>query len=343
MPVSPVFRAIGGIGMTPLVSICCTTYNHKQYLAQAIDSFLAQITDFETEILVHDDLSTDGTTEILKEYAAKYPDRIFPLYETENQYSKGIPISETFNFPRARGKYIAMCEGDDYWCDPNKLQKQIDAMEADPGCTFSFTNATIHDVSGEKPDRPFLPYYESEQAFFAGHDAVYSLSDIARLSFIPTASFVFRTDALRSLPESFLARRCDHGDLRMKLYLTAAGHARYINIAGSVYRENVAGSAFQVWKSEDRAKLFARCESVVGMVSDVDAYSKGTAHEALEEIRHHYLTVMAHNAPDLNTLKNGELGEVFRSLPPSEQLRCSMKLILPERVSEAVSAVLKGR
>lgn len=116
----------------PLVSISCITYNHAPYIRQCLDGFMMQQTNFAFEVLIHDDASTDGTTEIIKEYEEKYPDIIKPLYEEENQWVKGRRGSAVFNFPRATGKYIAMCEGDDYWTDPLKLQKQVDFLEANP-------------------------------------------------------------------------------------------------------------------------------------------------------------------------------------------------------------------
>ena len=136
--------------MEPMVSICCAAYNHAPYIAQALESFLAQ--DVPIEILVHDDASTDGTQDILRDYARRYPDVVRPLFETENQYSRGVAIDPTFNYPRARGKYIALCEGDDCWCDPHKLRRQVDYMEAHPDCTFCFTNGMIRDADGRAPD-----------------------------------------------------------------------------------------------------------------------------------------------------------------------------------------------
>lgn len=112
-----------------VVSISCITYNHAPYIRQCLDGFLMQKTNFAFEVLIHDDASTDGTTEIIKEYEAKYPDIIKPIYEEENQWVKGRRGSAVFNFPRAKGKYIALCEGDDYWTDPQKLQKQVDFLE----------------------------------------------------------------------------------------------------------------------------------------------------------------------------------------------------------------------
>lgn len=315
--------------MEPLVSICCTAYNHEKYLAQTLESFLSQRCDFAYEILIHDDVSTDRTADIIREYAARYPHIIRPMFQTQNQYSRGVPINETFNFPRARGKYIALCEGDDYWCDPDKLQRQITHMESDPGCTFCFTNGYVHDEAGVHPDRPFLPYYENEKSLFTGESRAFTLDEMARVNFIPTASFVFRVDALRALPPSFTQRECQHGDLRMRLFLTAAGHAWYEHLYACTYRENVSGSAMQIWKKEKRDLLYRRCQSVVDMVNDVDDYSRGAASAGLQTIRDHYLWVMAHNAPDLKTLVSGEVGRVWRTLPAKERLRCAVRLMLP--------------
>lgn len=122
--------------MMPIVSICCITYNHAPFIRKALDGFLMQepptgvsANDPWYEILIHDDCSTDGTDAIIREYAEQYPDLIFPLYEEVNQYSKDDRDIDMYNYNRARGKYIAYCEGDDYWTDPFKLQKQVDFME----------------------------------------------------------------------------------------------------------------------------------------------------------------------------------------------------------------------
>ena len=110
---------------TVMVSICCITYNQEEYIRDALDGFLSQETDFSYEVLIHDDASTDGTADIIREYARQYPEIIKPILQTENQYAKGLTnVSGTYNFPRAKGRYIAMCEGDDYWTDPHKLQRQ---------------------------------------------------------------------------------------------------------------------------------------------------------------------------------------------------------------------------
>jgi len=113
----------------PLVSISCITYNHVNYIRECIEGFLIQKTTFAFEVLIHDDASTDGTTKIIKEYEKKYPHIIKPIYESENQWIKGKRGSAFFNYPRAKGKYIALCEGDDFWIDSLKLQKQVTFLE----------------------------------------------------------------------------------------------------------------------------------------------------------------------------------------------------------------------
>ncbi|MCO6441317.1 MAG: glycosyltransferase [Nitrococcus mobilis] len=119
----------------PLLSICCTTYNHENYIAQAIDGFLMQLTSFPIEILIHDDASIDRTAEIIRRYELEHPDVIKVIYQSENQFSKGRrPM--LLNFERAQGEYIAFCEGDDYWTDPHKLQKQADFLEKNPTMAF---------------------------------------------------------------------------------------------------------------------------------------------------------------------------------------------------------------
>lgn len=137
----------------PLVSICSITYNHAPFIRQCLDGFLMQKTNFKYEIIIHDDASTDGTAEIIKEYAEKYSDLITPIFQSENQYSKGIRgFYAKFVFPKAKGKYIAMCEGDDYWTDPLKLQKQVDFLESHPDyvmCTHGY-DEFIQDIKTHK-------------------------------------------------------------------------------------------------------------------------------------------------------------------------------------------------
>lgn len=140
-----------------IVSICCVTYNHASFIRKALDGFLmqeppscmpedAKLSDW-CEILIHDDCSTDGTTEIVRGYAAKYPDVIFPLYEEVNQFTRGGKgRMDLYNYKRVRGRYIAYCEGDDYWTDPHKLQKQVDFMDGHPEYSICFHACRVYDT-----------------------------------------------------------------------------------------------------------------------------------------------------------------------------------------------------
>jgi glycosyltransferase involved in cell wall biosynthesis len=127
-----IINSWNGTKDAPLVSIICNTYNHQHYIASAIESFLKQITDFPIEILIHDDASTDRTPEIIRNYENRFPNIIKPIYQKINQYSKEIRINPEFNYPRTKGIYIALCEGDDYWSDPFKLQVQVEHMVSNP-------------------------------------------------------------------------------------------------------------------------------------------------------------------------------------------------------------------
>lgn len=125
---------------TPLVTICCITYNHAAYIRECLNGFLMQETNFKFEVVIHDDASTDETQSIIKEYCEKYPNVFSPIFQHVNQYSRGIKsIIQTFCVPQFRGKYVAMCEGDDYWIDPYKLQKQVDFLESHPDYGMCYT------------------------------------------------------------------------------------------------------------------------------------------------------------------------------------------------------------
>ena len=177
----------------PLLSVCTITYNHAPYIRDCIEGVLMQKTDFAIEHLIHDDASTDGTEEIIREYEAKYPDIIKPLYEKENQWVKGRRGSRVFNYPRARGKYIAICEGDDYWTDPYKLQKQVDFLEANPEYGLVSTDI-LHIVDENRnilPDNSMLKaqrsLYKQDPTFF----------DLMGVNFINTLTVCARTDLMK--------------------------------------------------------------------------------------------------------------------------------------------------
>ena len=145
------------------VSVYCLAYNHEKYIKKTLEGFVNQETRFGYEILIHDDASTDRTPKIIQEYVDNYPAIIKPIFQKENQYSKGIKMMTVYLLPRMKGRYIASCEGDDYWNDPYKLQKQFDAMETHPECSLSTHLVRCCNEDGS-PNTRVIPeqYYKIE-------------------------------------------------------------------------------------------------------------------------------------------------------------------------------------
>lgn len=226
-----------------MVSICAVAFQHEKYIAQCLDHFLSQKVNFRYEILVHDDASTDGTADIIRDYAKRYPDIVKPLIQKENQYSKGITnLSGAFNFPRAQGKYIALSDCDDFWCDDYKLQKQVDYMEAHPDCVFCFHAAQVVGEDGSFVNGALMrPYRKSRR--------VLPQELVDKAGGYPFASYLFRRELVTELPAYY--RDCPVGDRPLELMAAAAGEAYYFDEAMSVYRFNVGGSWTSQMKSGD--------------------------------------------------------------------------------------------
>jgi len=221
-----------GAKQSPLVSISCITYNHHDYIRRCLDGFVMQKTSFDFEVLIHDDCSTDGTTEIIKEYEQKYPKLIRPIYEVENQWVKGRRGSNIFNFPRAKGKYITMCEGDDYWNDPLKLQKQVDILEMHPEYSCC-THQSIIVRDGVETDEFFANLDKSKN--------VYTLKDVLGDRLFHTASYMFRNNSLLlNIPKVV------SGDKLLIQILGCIGDIYYIPETMSVYRKTGTGMSATV-------------------------------------------------------------------------------------------------
>lgn len=218
----------GPIKGEPLVSVCVITYNHGKYIRQCLDGILMQKVNFPYEILIHDDASPDDTADIIREYWEKYPTVIKPILQTENQYSKGVDVSR-FNFHRAKAKYIAQCEGDDYWTDDRKLQMQVDFLEENSEYVMTGHNIQI---MGEKGFKPYTTYDTI--------DRTYSFEDLqhGKLWDIATASTVFRNIfiTLDSKVECMYYSCKANGDLKVQLLLSQFGKCYIFPEQMSVYR-----------------------------------------------------------------------------------------------------------
>lgn len=214
-----------------MVSIICNTYNHEDYIGEAIDSFLMQKTGFSFEVLINDDVSTDRTIEILKQYESKFSNIIKPIYQSENQFSQGIsPMA--YLFSKAKGKYVAICEGDDYWVDENKLQIQLEEMEKHPEVDMSFHPAYRLLESQRKG---VLSKHSFKNCIFTPQQVI-----LGGGSFCPTASLMFRKRLVSSLPDWLYTSI--PADYIFQIMGSVVGGALFINRCMSIYRNDVAGS-----------------------------------------------------------------------------------------------------
>lgn len=238
-----------------LVSISIITYNQKDFIRQTLDGILMQKTNFAFEVLIHDDCSTDGTTEIIKEYEEKYPEIIKPIYEEENQFSKGRGIVRNFIFSRVQGKYIAFCEGDDYWTDENKLQKQVDFLEANPDYTVCF-----HRV--RKIYEPKI----HEDEVFPSDSAIknigeFNLENLLKNNFMHTNSVMFRWAAVENISKDF-PDYIMPGDWYFNLFFASNGKIKFLDEVMSVYRVNSNGVWFESYTNRDKL-LVRNCDKMM--------------------------------------------------------------------------------
>jgi glycosyltransferase involved in cell wall biosynthesis len=226
------------------VSIICLAYNHKNFIRQTLDGFISQKTNFPFQAIVHDDTSTDGTAEIIKEYETKYPDIIKPVYQKENQWNKGKDFENEYIFPLVKGEYIAFCEGDDYWTDTRKLQTQVDFLDKNKNFSICFHPVKIVDEGTNKTavfPRPKQRYYKKEFTF----------EDLKKAYIIQTCSAMYRWDAhlVAQLPSGILPR-----DYFWQLLFTQNGaKAGLIKRVMAVYRKHSGGA----WAGTNEEEKFA--------------------------------------------------------------------------------------
>lgn len=214
------------------VSVLCLAYNHEKYIRECLEGFVNQKTNFKYEVLINDDCSTDKTASIIKEYEEKYPEIIKPIYQKENQYSKGNGIIRPILLPKVQGEYIALCEGDDAWIDYNKLQMQVDYLDNHLDCYCVSTAFTMHNC-----------LYNTDQLVSrSDKDRDFTLKEIVDGGggLFATASLLYRKEVDLNMPECFFSKR--FGDYQKPIYAAILGKVHYLNKCTARYNHYTENS-----------------------------------------------------------------------------------------------------
>ena len=269
---APVMCGMEKVKMNEIeVSIVCNAYNHEAFIRNALEGFVKQKTTFPFEVLVHDDASTDGTAGIIREFEEKYPELIKPIYETENQYSKHDGSLLRIQYGRVKGKYIAVCEGDDYWIDPLKLQKQYDALEANPQIDICATGAKLEKdgkISGVVSPASTNKFFSTEEVILGGG------------GFVATASLMYRS-TIRKNPPPFL--QLLSLDYSVQIAGALRGGMIYLAEPTCVYRLLTSGS-WTERMSHNLSAVTAHRQKVNEMLRCLDEYTLGKFHFAIDEL-----------------------------------------------------------
>lgn len=296
------------------VSVLCMTFNQVGYIEQCLDSMLNQKTTFKYEIIVHDDASNDGTAEVVKQYAKKYPDKIIPIFEDENQYSKDVHSIFRIMLPYSSGEYVALCEGDDYWTDKLKLQRQYDYMEKNHNCSFCFHNAdNLYMDSGKRDvvgDKNIFGKYKTD-------DNIYSPANINMCKFatqnaVPTASVFFRKKLAEDMPDCFYVAPCV--DFPLEMILAHRGYAFYMPISMSVYRRNAGGSVTDGWKRNAK-RAVSRSKQFLKFLDEFNIYSDKRYEDSIDFLKkRYYMDIYIARKEPLKIVCNKEYREIYKGL-----------------------------
>lgn len=315
-----------------LVSIICNTYNHEPYISDAIESFLMQETNFNYEILIHDDASTDKTVEIIEKYEKQFPEIIKPIYQKKNQYSLGEQIL-LINSKRAIGKYFAICEGDDYWTDSNKLQKQFDFLENNPEYSLCVhaskmvdekSNNKINDMRPSRFNKEFII-----EEIIEGGGGLFA-----------TNSMFYRSDMGENRPNFFYENKSSFGDYQLMILLAIIGKIYYIDEFMSIYRYNVPGS----WSTRnlaDAIKLSNHIEELNNMLDEVNNYTRYEYDNIIQKTKNkNNFNLLIHQGK-YKEAKSGNLKHYYKSMSAKRRVSILLKQYSPQIYEKLVN--LKGR
>lgn len=267
----------------PLVSICCTTYNHEKYITNTLDGFLIQNTDFPFEVIVHDDASTDCTANIIRKYEIKYPRIIKPIYEKENQYSKKDDSIFRIILPYLKGKYVAFCEGDDYWCCPNKLTKQVYALEQHPECSICTHNVQPIYENGDIKQGCLIPGKKINPGVVTQDEYAYWLLLKAQCTF-QFSSYFFKSDYLFEIEKNkpYYFKFAHVSDEKYQRYCLNKGKLFFIPDVMSCYRLQSINS-WTLREFSSIANKKKHCDEMIKLDEAFDIFSNHKFSSYIEE------------------------------------------------------------
>lgn len=306
-----------------LVSVLCTAYNHEPYIRQTLQSFVDQQTDFAFEVLVNDDCSTDGTAAIIREFEEKYPDIIRAFYQEKNLYSQHKNAYEAVLFGESRGKYIAFCEGDDYWCDDKKLQRQVDFMVAHPEYSGCVHDTMRHYCLSDLPDKRLIGRDE---------DFDVEIDKVAKGTSYSwhTSSILAKAELFSNLPEYFHIG-WDHAflDHPVGLWMMFNGPVRFLGRCMSVYRIDSTAHAWSTGVDGQYAKLCdytrGECEVLASALSAAPDEFKGALRHWLLEREFELMYIEGRDREQ----RKPPYDEILRAKPRAYRVKNFLKSYIP--------------
>lgn len=305
-----------------LVSVICLTYNHEKFIDKTLEGFVNQRTSFKFEVIVHDDASTDNTASIIKKYELKYPDIIKAVYQVENQYQKNKAIFKDILYPLTNGKYLTWCEGDDYWTDYNKLEKQVTIMENNPECCACFCETMIVDLDG-KPINRTIPGLKKESGVINGDDFIKFCLFPSKNRALPIhiSSLMMLKDIYTKYIDDLppYVRFFRVGDIPRYLFIGINGDVYYINSVMSAYR--IGNTNSYVGKiHHDKKAMMENCNCECNAFKAFDEYTSYKYHESVINginYRHFFVYSKLH---DIKGMQKPEMAMFYNTLSKQRKI-----------------------
>lgn len=300
------------------VSVYCLVYNHEKYLRTTLQGFVKQKTNFDYEVFVHDDASTDNSKSIIMEFAERYSRIIKPIYQHENQYSKGINIFRTFILPKMSGEYVALCEGDDCWTDALKLQRQVDFLDTHSDYVACVHNTIAKNLRTHRSKTMYKEFQDKDILFtdaIRGHDYCYH-----------TSSLMYRIQyAYQERPHFFItAKKVGIGDYPLAIFLTLSGKVRFLNYNMSIYRIGTKSSWTKRMVS-DMKQCAHMWECIAEMLEEVNQYTQYCYDKVLKEeiLKRKYAALISNE--NYEELYKEPYKSLFYSEPFSHRIKIYIK------------------